>query len=159
MLGRHADAFFKKQATERVVANMPNGDAQSIGFPDREKPGTHVVGHVKGAYETPGPQTVVDANNMLPGMGEAPVANPRDMLPGMGMEPMANPKDMLPGMGGAAAIGYRKDMLPGMGNIMPNANPKDMLPGMGLIGGMSAATMALLAAAGVAVWYFGFRKA
>lgn len=121
MLGRAADAFYKIQSRERIVSQAPNGDGRSIDFPDRENAGTGKVTRVNGSYEMPGPNTVVDANTMMP------VANASDMLPGMGNA------DMLPGMGNA-------DMLPGMGAA-------DMLPGMGflpsgrtlLIGGLIAA--------------------
>jgi hypothetical protein len=113
MLGRHADAFFRKQARERVLAGMPNGSAASIAYPDREPAGTGKVVTTRGQYETPGPQNVVDANNMLPGMGET-----ASFAPGVQPVPQIGQKDMLPGMGQYA------DMLPGMGNA-------DMLPGMG----------------------------
>lgn len=98
MLGRHADAFFRKHFNERVLAGTPNCEAGTIAYPDREAPGTHQITHVAGQYEMPGPQNVVDGNSMMPGMGAT------DMLPGMGSP------DMLPGMGAA-------DMLPGMGAL------------------------------------------
>lgn len=78
MLGSHADAFFRKQATERVVALSPNGQAESIAFPDRELAGTGNVHMVSGSYEMPGSQDTVSANAMIPGVGAA------DMLPGLG---------------------------------------------------------------------------
>ena len=102
MLGRHADAFFAKQASERVLAEQPNGEARSISFPDRETAGTGKVTHVSGHYEMPGPQRAVDANTMLPSMGSA------EMLPSMGddadfapgTQPVpSNTSNMLPSMG------------------------------------------------------------
>ena len=98
MLGRHADAFFAKHMSERVLAGTPNGLAQSIAFPDRELAGTGKVQRVSGYYEMPGPQNSVSANAMIPGLGYA------DALPGMGYA------DALPGMGYA-------DALPGMGQL------------------------------------------
>lgn len=88
MLGRHADAFFARQARETVLAGAPNGDAGSIAFPDREAPGTGKIARVSGQYEMPGPQNTHAGRDMLPGMGQD-----ADMLPGMGQA------DMLPGMG------------------------------------------------------------
>lgn len=130
MLGRHADAFFRKQARERVLAGRPNGDAQTIAYPDREKPGTGKVATVSGQYEMPGPQTAINANEMMPGMGET-----ASFTPGVQPVPQIGQKDMLPGMG------QYPDMLPGMGQ-MP-----DMLPGMGAF---DLKKIALPAAVGVA---------
>jgi hypothetical protein len=89
MLGRHADAFFAKQARERILANQPNGTAQSIAFPDRELAGTGQVSRVSGYYEVPGPQNVHSGNQLagLPGMTGLPGM---EGLPGM---------TGLPGMG------------------------------------------------------------
>lgn len=99
MLGRHADAFFRKQARERIVAVSPNGQAGTYSVPDRESPGTHKVTLVKGQYEVPGPQKVVDANTMMP----VPAQN---WLPGMS----GDTASFLPGVGESSA-------LPGMGAL------------------------------------------
>lgn len=153
MLGRHADAFFRKQSRERIVANQPNGSAQSIAFPDRELAGTHKIGYTSGSYENPGPQTVVNANDMLPGMGEVSPAGhlQNDMLPGMGtITPDNNPRDMLPGMGFYANA---KDMLPGMGSY---SNAKDMLPGMGQLNAFTG--ILGIAAIGAGLWWLCCRE-
>lgn len=111
MLGRHADQFFKKQATERILAAPPNGDGRSLTYYDRGDRGTGQISRVPGNYETPGPQNQTSLNSLI--------ANPKDMLPGMGVDP----RDMLPGMGEDP-----RDMLPGMGTY---GSAADMLPGMG----------------------------
>lgn len=88
MLGRHADQFFAKHRSERVLAGVPNGMSESLNWPDRGDKGSQSRYSVPGNYETPGPQNVHVQNEMMPGMGM------QDMMPGMGMQ------DMMPGMGG-----------------------------------------------------------
>ena len=80
-----ADAFFARQKSERVLAATPNGDGKSLSFPDRGDTGSQAVVHVRGNYETPGPQNTF-TQMMMPGMGG-------DMIPGMS-------GDMIPGMSG-----------------------------------------------------------
>lgn len=138
MLGRYADRFFKKQARERVVAARPNGDAGTIAYPDREASGTGKLAVVRGQYEMPGPQNVVDANSMLPGMGDTAA-----FTPGVQPVPYISSASMLPGMGS-------NDMLPGMGS-------NDMLPGMGQL---DLKKMAIPALIGIgAVWFLMRRRA
>jgi len=131
MLGRHADAFFRKQARERISGAAPNSRSTSLQYHDRGERGTNKVVRTNGRYEMPGPQTAVSANAVAQGAAANgdPASNPRDMLPGMG-EIRSNPRDMLPGMGQMAPVSNPKDMLPGMGVY---SNPKDMLPGMGFV--------------------------
>lgn len=108
MLGRHADAFFRRQSKERILAQPANGSGRSLHVPDRERAGSALMVTTPGRYEVPGPQHVVDANSMMPGMGDINQQN-----------------NMLPGMGMGGVYGATQDMLPGMGNA------SDMLPGMG----------------------------
>ena len=121
MLGRYADQFFAKQASERIIAGRPNSDARSIQFPDREAAGTGRVAHVRGHYEMPGPQRAVDANNMLPSMG----ADTADFAPGAQPVP-SNQSNMLPSMGDV--------MLPSMG-ALELGKMAPWLIGLGLVGG------------------------
>ncbi len=58
MLGTHADAFFNKQANERVIASTPNAHGGSYAPFDMEKSGTKTA-MVQGNYEMPGPQNTV----------------------------------------------------------------------------------------------------
>jgi len=136
MLGRHADAFFRKQARERISGAAPNSRSTSLQYHDRGERGTNKVVRTNGRYEMPGPQTAVSANAVAQGAAANgdPASNPRDMLPGMGqMAPVSNPKDMLPGMGQMAPVSNPKDMLPGMGFV-------DQIPGGWLtVGGGAAA--------------------
>jgi len=115
MLGRHADAFFRRQENERIVSTAPNGDSRSLNFPDRENAGTGKVSRVSGSYEMPGPQTVVDANSAMPGMSGV------EMMPGMGQMDMRQ-AGMMPGMDGV-------EMMPGMGSISDLLSPKMLLIG------------------------------
>lgn len=104
MLGRYADAFFRKQMNENVVAGSPNGLAESIAFPDRERAGTGKVQRVSGHYEMPGPQNMLSGNAMVPGMNG-------DAMPGMGAAAM------MPGMNGDAMPGMGAGTMPGMGAL------------------------------------------
>lgn len=131
MLGRHADAFFRRQSKERILAQPANGSGRSLHVPDRERAGSALMVTTPGRYETPGPQHVVDANSMIPGMGDV-TASTRDMLPGMG-----NVNDMMPGMG--QVYGSTRDMLPGMG-FLTSLSPTAKL-GLGIA---AAITLGLL---------------
>lgn len=121
MLGRYADQFFAKQASERVLAGQPNGDARSMNWPDREAAGTGKIAMVKGNYEMPGPQRSVNANTMLPSMGA--VEESAAVVPGPSPIP-SNRSNMLPSMGAWGA----SNMLPSMGSaeMLPNMGALDM---------------------------------
>lgn len=137
MLGNHADAFFRRQANERVVASTPNSHGGSFSPPDQELAGTKTA-VVRGNYEMPGPQNQVNSGYMPGRKAMNAVPTSREPM----VQPVTVNRTMLPGMGNYQDV---RSMLPGMGSDLHS-----MIPGMGAL---DTKSLMLLGLALGGLWY------